>query len=150
MHIFQNRPLMLACCIAAVCAFAVSELSKMIALLLLTLSALGVAIFSLLFLWKRHRNLFLSTLCCLLATLSSVTTFWFFHVKLPALESLVDREFVIEGTVLERLSDVTYLTKLSAEIESINGEHCEADMYIECSYASSLQPGDKFKMTVRE
>lgn len=148
MHIFHNRPLCFACCIAVACTFSLPLLSRSWALVLIAILALSLIVFFILLLQTRRRPFFLGFLCALLAMLVSSTSFLFFHVKLPRFESLIEREFEMEGTVLKRLSNVTYAAKLWVEVDSINGTACDGDMYVQCAYASALQPGDRFCMRV--
>ena len=53
---------------------------------------------------------------------------------------------MVEGVVLEREVGKPYQSALIAEIHSINGETCYADVRLVFPYATTLQVGDRFRL----
>ncbi len=144
MHLFYNRPLSFACALFVASAAVAAFLSLALSIVLLILTAV-------LFItscicrrrWKKKRMILirmslLGVFCGLL-----VSTL-FFQVRLLPFQKNVNRECVIEGTVLKRTTSLPYASAFDVSLDSLDGEACYADARLECEYASALQVGDRF------
>ncbi|MBQ9785188.1 MAG: ComEC/Rec2 family competence protein [Clostridia bacterium] len=147
MHLFHNRPLALACCVFAGCVALVSFVNRRIGVALLFLSVLLLLVFAVLCWRKRTRAWLLSLICVIAAVLALVTSFFSFHVRYPRYQEYVGKECVVEGTVLERARSTPYGTVLYVQVDSIDGNRERVDMMLEFEYASSLQVGERFRVT---
>ncbi len=149
MHLFYNRPLAFACALFVVGAACASFLPTLVSILLLILlAALLIAACFCRVRWKRTRVILIrmSLLATLLGILVSTL---FFQVRLEKFQKTVNRETVIEGTVLKRTSSLPYASAFDVSLKSLNGEECYADARLECEYASALQVGDRFVISAR-
>ena len=147
MYIFHNRPLALACCVFALTAAIASKLSLESVVALGIACGVGCLLLFLIWFKRRKKQIFLSFLCCLFASVALASSFLFFHVHYAKYQSFVDRECIIEGTVLKRTSSASHASSFYVQMDSLNGEQVFADVKLECDYVSSLQPGDRFCAT---
>ncbi len=149
MHLFHNRPLSLACCILAACALLISRVSFAISVALMVLAALLLIVSFVLYLKKSSRAPLLALICSVAAVIAILDSFAFFHVRYPSYQKYVDQECVVEGVVLERKLSNAYGTVLYVAVDQIDGEKARADMLLECSYASPLQVGERFRVRAK-
>ncbi len=149
MYLFHNRPLGTACCILAICALLISQVNRTIGIVLLSIGALLLLIFISAFLHRRCRTWLLAVICTLAAVIAILHSFVFFHVRYPSYQEYVDKECVIEGTVLKRVRSGPYQTLFYVALDSIDGKRERVDVMLECTYASSMQAGERFRITAR-
>jgi ComEC/Rec2-related protein len=76
-----------------------------------------------------------------------LSSFCFFDLHYQGYQDLIGEECLVEGIVIKRRIDKPYENVLLAQIHSINGIGCRADVYLKFPYASAMQPGDHFSMT---
>ncbi len=144
MHLFYNRPLSFACALFVASAAVSAFLSLALSIVLLILTAVLLIISCICRRrWKKKRMILirmslLGVFCGLL-----VSTL-FFQVRLLPFQKSVNRECVIEGTVLKRTTSLPYASAFDVSLDSLDGEACYADARLECEYASALQVGDRF------
>ena len=147
MHIFGNRPLALSCCTFA--ATAVLALSITASVQIICIITLLLSLLVLLFLYfkKKKKALFLASFVVFAAMLALLSSYLFFHVRYQNWQERVGEECVIEGVILEREIGKPYQSSLVAEVYTVNGKACYADVRLQFPYATSLQVGDHFRLT---
>ena len=147
MHIFGNRPLAIACCAFAAAAVLARSMSVLVQIICIIASALALLVLIFLYIKKKKRSFFLLCLVLLAITLSLISSHLFFNVRYQNWQDRIGEECVVEGVVLERKSGKPYQSVLVAELYSINGKACRADVYLQFPYATSLQVGDSFRLS---
>ena len=147
MHVFHNRPLSLACFAFAAGAVLAQSMSAVLQMICIIISVILLLVFVFLFLKTKKRTLFLSVLLLLCVSLALLSSYLFFHVRYQNWQDRIGEECVVEGVVLERETGKPYQSTLIAEIHSINGKSCFADVRLQFPYASSLQVGDSFRLS---
>ncbi len=148
MHLLYRRPLALFCCLAVIFICLSDLMNAVVAFLCICVFAILLLLFLFLTIKTKKPRFFLTFVCMLGLLLAAVTSFVFFQVRLPRMEQYIDRECVIEGTVIERTSTLPYASGFVVELDRIDGEALRENAKLECSYSSALQPGDRFSMTV--
>lgn len=145
MQIFKNRPLALSACFFAVLSVIGLSLSARAKLLLLCF--VGVSFLVLLLVFCFHRNVgkcLAGLLICLGACLLSLaSSYCFFNVRYAAWQAKNGYPCIAEGTVVEYLSATAYSATYRIELDTIDGEVCDAGAMLECSFAATLQRGDR-------
>lgn len=149
MRLLYHRPLALAACLGVLCALLVPSLSEEEHLLLNLLLALAFAAVLILFLanrrlWRPGMALFL---CLLSLLMVSSSAFGFYHRRYGRLTQYHGTPCTVEGSVHERLESGAFFSHFRVHVESVNGKEEDFDAFLECTYASALQVGDRFKMT---
>ena len=147
MHIFKQRPLAFACCAFAAAAVLARFMSAAIQFICIIASVLALLVLIFLFLKKKKRNFFLISLVLFAITLALLSSYLFFHVRYQNWQNRIGEECVVEGVVLEREVGKPYQSSLLAEIHSINGKSCRADVRLQFPYATTLQVGDCFRLS---
>ncbi len=149
MRIFKNRPLALAACLlslTAVLSFRLSAAQKGVAILVAAL-LLALAVSGLLF-WKKARQALLCGLCLCGILLGLASSFCFFDLRYAAIQERNGTATVAEGTVLERKNSTAFSSMLHVRLTEFDGERVDFDAVVEFGYATALQAGDRFCMTV--
>lgn len=146
MQIFHNRPFALAACLFAVCAVVASGVTRGGRWLLLAIAFLSFAITAVVCLIRKRigRRAALALLCLGGVCLSLLSSVLFFNIRYQRLQALVGEELEMCGTVRQRLYSKPYEAAFAVKIESINGVSVGERAFLECSYASPLQVGDRF------
>ena len=147
MHIFHNRPLAIACFAFAAAAVLGQSMSALVQIICIITSVLALLVLIFLFFKTKKRNVFLAVLVLLCVSLALVSSYLFFHVRYQNWQDRIGEKCVVEGVVLERETGKPYQSTLIAEIHSINGDACYADVRLQFPYASSLQVGDSFRLS---
>ena len=150
MQIFRNRPMALAMCVLAIVSVLTARLQSGARLSLLIVSLLLLLLSVVLYIsFQKVRRVLLCLLLCVCgAAAACISSVLFFDVRLSNIESRIGDRVEIEGVVLERGTSLPYMTELRVEIYAVDGESVFFGAAVECSYASSLQVGDQFRMTV--
>lgn len=147
MHIFNQRPLALSCCIFAAAAVLALSLSVSVQIICIIASVLSLLVLLFLFFKKRKRGFFIAMMIALAVALALLSSYLFFHVRYQNWQDRIGEDCVVEGVVLEREAGKPYQSVLTAEVHSINGEPCLADVRLIFPYATSLQVGDSFRLS---
>ena len=147
MHIFHNRPLAMACCAFAAAAVLARSMTASVQIICIIASVLSLLVLIFFFLKTKNRNVFLTILVLLCVSLALLSSYLFFHVRYQNWQDRIGEECVVEGVVLERETGKPYQSTLIAEIHQINGKPCRADVRLQFPYASTLQVGDRFRLT---
>lgn len=150
MRVFWNRPLCLAGCITAVAMLCTAQMKGTYKLLLLLTAVaflcflIGYAILSHGF-TKATETAFW---CCLALLLAMLSSFCFYDVRMRGLETDTEGECLAEGVVLSVESKHSYESELCVRVDTLNGTRLRTKAILHCTYASSLQAGDRFCATV--
>ena len=147
MHIFHNRPLALSCCAFAAAAVLARSMTASVQIICIIAAVLSLLVLIFFFSKTKKRNAFLAILVLLAVSLALISSYLFFHVRYQNWQNRIGEECVVEGVVLERETGKPYQSTLIAEIHSINGKACYADVRLQFPYASSLQVGDSFRLS---
>ena len=147
MHIFRNRPLAIACCALAAAAVLSRSMSATVQIICIIASVLSLLVLIFLLFKKKKRTFFPFIMVLFATLLGLVSSYLFFHVRYQNWQNRIDEECVVEGIVLEREVGKPYQSLLRAEIHSINGKACYADVRMVFPYASTLQVGDSFRLS---
>ena len=147
MDIFGNRPLAFACCAFAVAAILAQSMTASVQIICIIASVLSLLTLIFFYCKKKKRSFFLSGLVLLAVALAFLSSYLFFHVRYKNWQDRIGEECVVEGVILEREMGKPYQSTLIAEIHSINGKTCFADVRLQFPYASSLQVGDRFRLS---
>ena len=147
MHILKNRPLASACCAFAAAAVLAQSMSALVQLICMSLSVLALLVLIFFFLKTKKRAVFMAFSLVLAAFLALTSSYLFFHVRYQNWQNRIGEECVVEGVVLEREVGKPYQSALIAEVHTINGKSCFADVRLVFPYATSLQVGDSFRLT---
>lgn len=147
MHIFHNRPLALSCCAFAAAAVLAQSMTASVQIICIIASVLSLLVLIYLFLKTKKRNLFLGTFVLFAVTLALLSSYLFFHVRYQNWQNRIGEECIVKGVVLKRETGKPYQSTLIAEVYSINGKSCRADVRLQFPYASSLQVGDRFRLS---
>ncbi len=147
MHAFQERPLALACCAFAAAAVLARSVSASVQIICIIASVLLLLVLVFLFLRTKKRAIFLTVMVFLAVALALTSSYLFFYVRYQNWQDRIGEECVVEGVVLEREVGKPYQSTLIAEIYTINGEPCYADVRLQLPYASTLQVGDAFRLS---
>ena len=147
MHIFKNRPLALSCCLFAAVAALSRLTSASVQIICIIASVLSLIAVIFLFFKTQKRAALLSMFLLIATILALASSYLFFHVRYQNWQNRIGEECVVEGIVLERETGKPYQSTLIAEIHTINGKSCYADVRLQFPYASSLQVGDRFRLT---
>ena len=147
MHIFANRPLALSCFFFAAAAILAQSLSASVQIICIITSLLSLLVLLFLYFKKKKRSVFLASLVILAVTLALLSSYLFFHIRYQNWQDRIGEECVVEGVILEREIGKPYQSTLIAEIYTINGKACRADVRLQFPYASSLQVGDRFRLS---
>lgn len=147
MHIFHNRPLALSCCAFAAAAVLAQTMSASVQIICIIASVLSLLVLTFLFFKTKKRNLFLGAFLLFAVALALLSSYLFFHVRYQNWQERIGEECVVEGVVLERETGKPYQSTLIAEVHKINGKPCLADVRLQFPYASSLQVGDRFRLS---
>ena len=147
MHIFKDRPLALSCCLFAAVAALARLMSVSVQIICIIASVLSLIAVIFLFLKTQKRAVFLAIFLLIATTLALVSSYLFFQVRYQNWQNRIGEECVVEGVVLERETGKPYQSTLIAEIHTVNGKSCFADVRLQFPYASSLQVGDRFCLT---
>jgi ComEC/Rec2-related protein len=95
----------------------------------------------------KKRNLFLGAFLLFAVVLALLSSYLFFHVRYQNWQERIGEECIVEGVILERETGKPYQSTLIAEVHKINGKPCLADVRLQFPYASSLQVGDRFRLS---
>ncbi len=147
MHIFHERPLAFACCAFAAAAVLARSVSASVQIICIIASALSLLVLVFLFLRTKKRAIFLAVMAFLAVVLALSSSYLFFHVRYQNWQDRIGKECVVEGVVLAREVGKPYQSTLIAEIYTVNGEPCYADVRLQFPYASTLQVGDAFRLS---
>ena len=147
MHIFSQRPLALACCAFAATAVLARSMAVSVQIICIIASVLALLVLIFLFLKKKKRAIFLSSMVLFAVMLALLSSYLFFHVRYQNWQDRIGEECVVEGVVLEREVGKPYQSVLVAEIHRINGKLCRADVRLQFPYATTLQVGDRFRLS---
>jgi competence protein ComEC len=147
MHIFHNRPLALSCCAFAAAAVLAQTMSASVQIICIIASVLSLLVLTFLFLKTKKRNLFLGAFLLFAVVLALLSSYLFFHVRYQNWQERIGEECIVEGVILERETGKPYQSTLIAEVHKINGKPCLADVRLQFPYASSLQVGDRFRLS---
>lgn len=147
MHIFRNRPLALACCALAAAAVLSRSMSPTVQIICIIASVLSLLVLIFLLFKKKKRTFFPFIMILFATLLGLVSSYLFFHIRYQNWQDRIGEECVVEGIVLEREVGKPYQSSLRAEIHSINGKACYADVRMVFPYASTLQVGDSFRLS---
>lgn len=147
MHIFHNRPFALACCALAAAAVLSRSMNATVQIICIIASVLSLLVLIFLFFRKKKRAFFQASLILLAVVLGLASSYLFFHVRYRNWQNLIGEECVVEGVVLEREVGKPYQSSLKAELRSVNGRSCYADVRLVFPYASTLQVGDAFRLS---
>ena len=147
MHIFKNRPLALSCCTFAAVAVLALSISASVQIICITASVLSLLVLTFFFLRTKKRTVFFAMLLIFAVLLAFLSSYLFFYVRYQKWQERIGEECVVEGVILKREVGKPYQSVLVAEIHSINGESCRADVRLQFPYASTLQVGDCFRLS---
>lgn len=147
MHIFNQRPLALSCCVFAAAAVLAGSLSASVQIICILASVLSLLVLTFLYFKKKKRAFFLAMIVALAVALAILSSYLFFHVRYQNWQDRIGEECVVEGVILKREVGKPYQSVLTAEIHKINGENCRADVRLIFPYATSLQVGDSFRLS---
>ncbi len=147
MHILKNRPLSLACFAFAAGAVLARSLSASVQIICIIASVLSLLVLIFFYLKKKKRAIFLASLVLFAVMLALLSSYLFFHVRYQNWQNRIGEECVVEGVILEREIGKPYQSSLVAKIHRINGKTCYADVRLQFPYASTLQVGDRFRLT---
>ncbi len=147
MHIFKDRPLAFACCAFAAAAVLARSMTASVQIICIIASVLALLVLIFLFFKKKKREIFLTSLVVFAVTLALLSSYLFFHIRYQNWQDRIGEECVVEGVILEREVGKPYQSTLIAEIHSINAKACYADVRLQFPYASTLQVGDRFRLT---
>lgn len=147
MHIFHNRPLALSCCAFAAAAVLAQTMSASVQIICIIASVLSLLVLTFLFFKTKKRNLFLGAFLLFAVALALLSSYLFFHVRYQNWQERIGEECIVEGVILERETGKPYQSTLIAEVHKINGKPCLADVRLQFPYASSLQVGDRFRLS---
>ena len=147
MHIFKERPLALSCCVFAAVAILARAMTASFQIICIIASILSLLVLTVLFFKTKARANFLAVLLLLATVFSLISSYLFFHVRYQSWQDRIGEECVVEGVVLKRETGKPYQSTLIAEVHSINGTPCRADVRLQFPYASSLQVGDRFRLS---
>lgn len=153
MGIFHNRPLAAAECIAVLSLLFLWNLYAPIKLFVIGLIALAFLLLLFSRLWRTRPvgNRFLCAAIALpLCGMLLLSSFLFFDVRYAEAEQGIGEECTVEGTVLDRVMSTAYSAQLEVQLTERNGEPFSCRALIDTAYASSLQRGDRFSMTVTQ
>ena len=128
MHIFKDRPLALSCCLFAAIAAVARLMSASVQIICIIASVLSLIALIFLFLKTQKRAAFLAIFLLVATILALVSSYLFFQVRYQNWQNRIGEECVVEGIVLERETGKPYQSTLIAEIHSINGKTCYADV----------------------
>ena len=147
MHIFRNRPLAFACCAFAAAAVLARSMTVSVQIICMVASILSLLVLVFLYLKTKKRAFFFSSMVLFAVALALLSSYLFFHVRYQNWQNRIGEECVVEGVVLEREVGKPYQSVLVAEVHSINGKACRADVRLQFPYASTLQVGDRFRLS---
>ncbi len=148
LNLFHNRPLCCCCLLFVALSYAVYVLDGHSHLWLLPILAVLIGVVGTL-LTKKKTAMITGTVFVTLGIIAGVLQGTaFYQNKLPMYEACIDETCVIEGRVIRRLSSQSYASTFVFELESVNGTPADADIKLETSYASALQPGERARLTV--
>ncbi len=147
MHVFRERPLAFACCAFAAAAVLARSMTASVQIICIIASVLALLVLIFLYLKKKKRAIFLATLLLLAVTLALLSSYLFFHVRYQNWQDRIGEDCVVEGVILEREVGKPYQSVLVAEIYSINGKTCLTDVRLQFPYATTLQVGDRFRLS---
>ena len=153
MGILHNRPFAAGACFAVLMSLLLQgsgAACKWIAVI----GALILLLFLLLFLKKRKKpigNAHLSAaIALLLSALLLASSAIFFDLRYAAAAEGIGQESELEGTVLERVQSTAYSAQLEVRITRQNGKDCSYLAILDTAYATSLQRGDRFRLTATQ
>ncbi|MBO5931750.1 MAG: ComEC/Rec2 family competence protein [Clostridia bacterium] len=147
MHVLANRPLAVACFSFAAAAVLAQSMPLSVQIICIIASVLSLAVLTFLYFKKNQRQVFLAILILFAVMLALLSSYLFFGVRYQNWQDRIGEECVVEGVVLEREVGKPYQSVLIAEIHSIDQKPCYADIRLQFTYASTLQVGDKFRLT---
>lgn len=153
MGIFHNRPLATGICISVLAAVLLQESGSLIKLILIPALLFGFLLF-LLFLRMGKRQIGNAHLALgaalLLSAFLLTSSYLFFDRYYEKIEEGIGETVEIEGAVLGRVQSSAYSSQLEVRITSREGEKFEILALVDTAYASALQRGDCFRMTVTQ
>ncbi len=149
MALFRNRPLASAiCCFLLVSLIGVKLTAHVKIMLLLLTLAFGL-FFAIFAICKRKCSIQrLGLILCLFAVSIACFRSWlFFDVTVGRFSDLEGKEITVEGYVCEGKGTSLFGSQYGVQLEEVDGTRISAKVLLECKYASSLQPGDRFRLT---
>lgn len=149
MALFRNRPLASAiCCFLFVSLIGV-KLNAHIKIMLLLLTFVLGLFFAVFAICKRRCSIRrLGLILCLFAVSIACFRSWlFFDVAVGRFSDLDEKEITVEGYVCEGKGSSLYGSQYGVQLEEVDGNRTSAKVLLECKYASSMQPGDRFRLT---
>ena len=146
MHILGNRPLATACFAFAAAAVLAQSLSLSIQIICIIVLVLSLLVLIFLYIKRKKRAFFLAILVLCATAFALISSCLFLHVRYQNWQDRVGEECIVEGVILEREVGKPYQSTLIAEVHTINGKNCRADVRLLFPYATSLQVGDSFRL----
>ena len=147
MHVLNNRPLAVACFSFAAVSVLAQSISPSLQIICMIASVLSLLVLVFLYIKKKNRAIFFSAFILSATVLALLSSYFFFNVRYQNWQNRIGEECVVEGVILEREVGKPYQSTLIAEIHTINGKNCRADVRLLLPYATSLQVGDSFRLT---
>ena len=149
MALFRNRPLASAiCCFVFILLIGV-KLTAQIKIMLLLLTLAFALFFATYAICKRKCSIrMLGLILCLVAVSISCFRSWlFFDVTVGRFNDLAEKEITVEGYVCEKRSSSLYGSQYGVQLEEMDGKHVSAKVLLDCRYVSSMQLGNRFRLT---
>ncbi len=145
---FKNRPLSLAflCfAIVSVLCFGLAFLpSFLFSILLLSASAVTLVFY----IFRKRRRLFLIFICLLASFISAFSSAFLFHAPRERLSKNLGEAVVLEGYVVKKVLQNEERSVYDVRLERINDERSNDSVRIKCSYSTSLEIGERFRISV--
>ncbi len=149
MRIFQNRPLALAACAFALTSYLCLGLPAVSKLILM----LPFFVLSIVFLFRlikqKHLSLrgTLTLLISMAICISALQSAVWFDAERRFYRSRKGEQVAVEGYTLSREYGTSYYTELYVILEERDGRAVHEKVLLKCEYGSSLQAGDRFRLT---
>ncbi len=149
MQIFRNRPLALSCAVLAIVAALIYPLGTLFKILLLILFFL-LGLLMVIRASLRHacgaRDATL-ILCLAFACAAIVGSLLFFDVDVRSYQEKEGESVTAEGFVLDHIRTSPGDSVFLIQTEKLDGINTQKKILLKCDYLSSLQVGDRFRLT---
>jgi len=149
MAIFRNRPLATAICCFLIASLLGIRLISHVKLFILLLSFVLALLFTIRAIRKREcgKKTFYFIVCMLGVSIACMQSWLFFNVSVGRFSEVAGEEITVEGYVCEIKGSSIYGSRYGVQLDEVDGKHASAKILLECEYISSMQVGDRFRIT---
>ncbi len=149
MQVFQNRPLALGCALLTIVSALVYPLETVTKLLLLILSVIIGAVIVIDAIRRRTCGAACATsiLCIVCICAALVGSLLFFDTDVKRYQEKDGKTVAVEGVVLDRIRVTPGESIFLIQSEELDGTNAKKKLLLRCEYLSSLQIGDRFRLT---